>query len=66
MAHARTTISVYANDRGTPFTLDVSRAMRLNLRYQFVLLYYNDERAHQALGYQTPAAFYRGLARDAA
>ena len=39
VAHPRTTISVYANDRGTPFTLDVSRAMRLNLRYQFVLLY---------------------------
>lgn len=39
VAHARTVISVYANDRGEPFTLDVSRAMRLNLRYQFVLLY---------------------------
>jgi len=30
------------------------------------LAFYNDERAHQALGYQTPAAFYRRLARDAA
>ena len=27
---------------------------------------YNDERPHQALGYQTPAAFYPGLARNAA
>ncbi len=24
------------------------------------LVFYNDERAHQSLGYQTPAAFYRG------
>jgi putative transposase len=30
------------------------------------LAFYNDERAHQALGYQTPAAFYDGEARKAA
>jgi putative transposase len=28
--------------------------------------FYNDERAHQALGYQTPAAFYTGTAGKAA
>jgi putative transposase len=28
--------------------------------------FYNDERPHQALGYQTPAAFYRGANKDAA
>lgn len=33
------TISIYANDGGAPFDLDVSRNMRLNSRYQFVLLY---------------------------
>jgi putative transposase len=28
--------------------------------------FYNDERPHQALGYQTPAAFHAGLAREVA
>jgi NADPH2:quinone reductase len=35
----RGTISIYANDGGAPFTLDVRRNMGLNTRYQFVLLY---------------------------
>ena len=39
VAHSRTTIASYANDRGTPFALNVGRAMQLNLRYQFVLIY---------------------------
>ena len=34
----RGTISIYANDGGVPFNLDVRRNMRLNARYQFVLL----------------------------
>jgi NADPH2:quinone reductase len=35
----RGTISIYANDRGAGFELDVRRNMGLNARYQFVLLY---------------------------
>jgi NADPH:quinone reductase len=35
----RGTISIYANDGGAPFNLDVGRNMGLNSRYQFVLLY---------------------------
>ena len=35
----RGTISIYANDRGDSFSLDVRRNMGLNARYQFVLLY---------------------------
>jgi NADPH:quinone reductase len=35
----RGTISIYANDGGAPFSLDVRRNMALNARYQFVLLY---------------------------
>jgi NADPH:quinone reductase len=35
----RGTISIYANDGGAPFNLDVRRNMGLNSRYQFVLLY---------------------------
>jgi NADPH2:quinone reductase len=35
----RGTISIYANDGGGRFSLDVRRNMGLNVRYQFVLLY---------------------------
>jgi NADPH2:quinone reductase len=35
----RGTISIYANDGGAPFAIDVRRNMGLNARYQFVLLY---------------------------
>jgi NADPH:quinone reductase len=35
----RGTISIYANDGGAPFHVDVRRNMGLNSRYQFVLLY---------------------------
>jgi NADPH:quinone reductase len=35
----RGTIAIYANDGGAPFNMDVGRNMRLNSRYQFVLLY---------------------------
>jgi NADPH:quinone reductase len=35
----RGTISIYANDGGAPFDIDVRRNMVLNARYQFVLLY---------------------------
>ncbi|GAB3062201.1 NADPH:quinone reductase [Intrasporangium mesophilum] len=35
----RGTIAVYANDRGNGFQVDLGRAMSLNARYQFVLLY---------------------------
>jgi NADPH2:quinone reductase len=35
----RGTISIYANDGGAPFNLDVRRSMGLNARYQFVLVY---------------------------
>jgi NADPH2:quinone reductase len=39
VSHPRTTIAIYANDRGRPFTVNDSAVYMLNLRYQFVLLY---------------------------
>jgi NADPH2:quinone reductase len=35
----RGTIAIYANDGGTPFTIDIGQNMGLNVRYQFVLGY---------------------------
>jgi NADPH2:quinone reductase len=60
VAHARTSIAVYANDGGTPFTLDVGRAMRLNLRYQFVLLYTMGAEAFASAGADIIAALQDG------
>lgn len=45
VAHSGTTIAVYANDGSDAFPFDVLGAMRLNLRYQFVLLYTVDRDA---------------------
>src|SRR5262249_18337992 len=42
---------------------DVAQARTGIGRY---LDFYNDERPHQALGYQTPAAFYRTAPKEAA
>ncbi len=36
---SRGTVSIYASEPRTPLTVDVPRAMRLNVRHQFVLLY---------------------------
>lgn len=49
-------VYLHAYDSGVAARAGISR----------YLDFYNDERPHQALGYQTPAAFYRGLARNAA
>jgi NADPH2:quinone reductase len=39
VAKPRATIASYANDRGGPVTIDVGASMRLNIRYQWVLIY---------------------------
>ena len=39
------TISIYANNGGDQFTIDVRKTFSRNLRYQFVLLYTLDQRA---------------------
>lgn len=60
VAHSRTTIASYANDRGTPLTVDVGAAMRLNLRYQFVLIYTVGTEALRAIGADVVAALRDG------
>ena len=57
----RGTIATYANDGGTPFTVDVGGAMVGNVRYQFVLLYTMGEAAIRAAAEDVIAAV-----RDAA
>ena len=39
IVHPRSTIAIYANDRGEALTIDIGSSMQLNLRYQFLLLY---------------------------
>lgn len=57
---ARATIATYANDRGVPLTLDVSRSMRMNARYQFVLLYTIGQDALDAAAADINAALAEG------
>jgi len=56
----RATIASYANDRGEAFGLDVGASMKLNLRYQFVLLYTVGEEALQAAAEDVTAAVRDG------
>jgi len=44
------TIASYANDRGGPVTIDVGASMRLNIRYQWVLIYTMGPDAWRAAG----------------
>ena len=44
------TVASYANDRGGPVTIDVGASMRLNLRYQWVLIYTMGSEAWRAAG----------------
>jgi NADPH2:quinone reductase len=39
VTHGRSTIASYGNDGDKPVTIDFGRAISLNLRYQFVLIY---------------------------
>ncbi|MBT2499329.1 NADPH:quinone reductase [Agromyces sp. ISL-38] len=61
VAHERSTIASYANDGGAPVALDFGRAIMLNLRYQFVLIYTMGADAWIAAGEDVTAA-----ARDGA
>jgi len=61
VTHERSTIAGYANDGGVPVTIDFGRAISLNLRYQFVLIYTMGADAWAAAGVDVTAA-----ARDGA
>lgn len=61
VTHERSTIAAYGNDGGAPVTLDFGRAISLNLRYQFVLIYTMGAEAWAAAGADVTAA-----ARDGA
>lgn len=61
VAHERTTIASYGNDGGRPVAIDFGRAITLNLRYQFVLVYTMGAAAWAAAGEDVTAA-----ARDGA
>ena len=52
----RATIASYANDGGAPTTIDVGASMRLNLRYQWVLIYTMGADAWAAAGEDITAA----------
>jgi NADPH2:quinone reductase len=60
VAGPRAVVAIYANDRGRPFELNVWRAMQLNLRYQFVLLYTVGQDALDAGGRAVNAAIRDG------
>ena len=60
VSHPRTTIAVYANERGTPFTIDMWAVFRLNLRYQFVLVYTVGADVLAAIGEDVTAAVADG------
>ncbi|MBM7503627.1 NADPH:quinone reductase [Agromyces aurantiacus] len=50
VTHERSTIAAYGNDGGMPLAIDFGRALSLNLRYQFVLIYTMGTAAWEAAG----------------
>ena len=56
VTHPRSTIASYGNDGGVPLTIDFGRAISLNLRYQFVLIYTMGPAAWVAAGAAVTAA----------
>jgi NADPH:quinone reductase len=56
VTHERSTIASYGNDGDAPVTIDFGRAIGLNLRYQFVLIYTMGAEAWRAAGEAVSAA----------